>query len=476
LCLEKSRQTANTTAQEAAHPVNATFFQNALNQTDQLRQRVAWALSQILVVSGTEIFQSYTMQSYQRILYDYAFGNYRDILYKVTLSPGMGRYLNMVNNDKPNGNQRPNENYARELLQLFSIGQVKLNVDGTPALSNGISVPTYGQAEIEGFAYTFTGWTYPTMPGKTAKFYSPEYHIGDMVAIPSHHDTGTKLLLNGVILPANQTADKDLNDAIDNVFNHPNVGPFIGRQLIQQLVTSNPSPEYVGRITAKFNNNGSGVRGDMKAVVKAILLDPEARGDNKTDARYGHLKEPVLYTLNFLRAMNAKTDGIIMRYLTDIMGQEVFVPPSVFNYYPPDYVLAAQKLGAPEFAIQNSTSAMNRINFASSMSFNRPSYYDAAQNKYINPYADTISGFYLDDAVNGATGTLIDWTGWKTAAADTAKLVEKINALMFHGAMSSAMKDTLTKAVVAVKADDPLQRARAAVYLAVTSPQYQVER
>jgi uncharacterized protein (DUF1800 family) len=452
------------------------FFQNALNSNDQLRQRVSWSLSQLLVVSGNDLFQANMMQSFQRILYDNAFGNYRDILYKVTLSPGMGQYLNMVNSDKPDGTFRPNENYARELLQLFSIGKVKLNADGTPILVNGAQVPTYGQAEIEGFAFTFTGWTYPPLPGKTPIFYSPRYYVGDMVALSNHHATESKKLLNGVILPANQTAEKDLNDAIDNVFNHPNVGPFIGKFLIQQLVTSNPSPEYISRVTSAFNNNGKGVRGDMKAVIRAILLDAEARGDNKTDPRYGHLKEPALYSLNILRAMNAKTDGNVMRYLTQIMGQDIFVPPSVFNYYSPDYVLATEKIGAPEFGLQNSSSSTVRINTAASILLYRPAYYDTTQNKYITPYPDTVTGIYLDPDVSNSIGTTIDWASWKTVAADTNKLIEKINALMFHGSMSAGMKTALTKGIEAVAPDDPLLRARTAVYLSVTSPQYQVER
>jgi hypothetical protein len=314
------------------------------------------------------------------------------------------------------------------------------------------------------------------MTGQTPKFYSPAYYVGDMVAIPTRHDTNAKLLLNGVTLPPNQTAEKDLNDAIDNVFNHPNVGPFIGKLLIQHLVTSNPSAGYVSRVSATFNNNGQGVRGDMKAVVRAILLDAEARGDVKTDANYGHLKEPALYTLNMLRATNTKTDGVIMRYFTQIMGQEIFASPSVFNYYPPDHVLAAEKIGAPEFAIQDSSTAMNRLNFIQALVFNRPSVYDPVQNKYSNPFAPNISGFFSDEAVNNSTGTLIDWAPWQTVAADTNALLEKINTLMFHGTMSGATKDSIAKAVNVVAASDTLLRARTAVFLAASSSQYQVER
>ena len=180
--------------------------------------------------------------------------------------------------------------------------------------------------------------------------------------------------------------------------------------------------------------------------------------------------------MNVLRAMNGKTDGNVIRYFNLTMGQEAFTPPSVFNYYPPDYVLASEKISAPEFGIQNSSTAMLRINFAASMLFNRPAYYDAAQNKYITPLADTITGTYRDSNFNGSIGTTIDWASWKPIAADTTKLIEKLNALMFHGSMSTGMKTSLTKAVNAVAADDLLLRARTAVYLSVTSPQFQVER
>jgi uncharacterized protein (DUF1800 family) len=457
-------------------PVQTRFFKNALTEPDQLRQRVAWALSQILVVSGTEIFRSYSMQGYQRILHENAFGNYRDILYKITLSPAMGRYLDMVNNNKPSATFQPNENYARELLQLFSIGQVKLKIDGSPVLENDKPVPTYSQDDVEGFAHVFTGWTYPTMPGATAKFFNPEYYVGDMALIANRHDTNPKQLLDGVVLPANQTPEKDLNDAIDNIFNHPNVGPFIGKLLIQHLVTSNPSPAYIERVATAFNNNGQGVRGDMKAVVRTILLDPEARGDSKTDPNYGHLKEPALYNLNMLRAMNAKTDGVVMRYFNQIMGQEVFDAPSVFNYYPPDHVMASENINAPEFAIQNSSTAINRANFANTLMFNRPAYYDTAQKKYVNPLPEAVSGIYFDEAVSGSVGTLIDWAPWATLAADSNALIDKINSLMFHGAMSAGMKDSINQALAAVDAGNNLLRARTAVYLAATSTQYQVER
>lgn len=232
--------------QYSLFPVQVAFFGNAINQSDQLRQRTALALSQILVVSGTQIRMPHAMANYQRILLRNAFGNFRNLLREVTLSPAMGRYLNMANNDKPNLAKgiEPNENYGREVLQLFSIGLWKLNPDGTPELDPaGRLQPSYDQDTVEGFAHVFTGWTYPPRPLATRnRFPNPPNYAGSMIAFADHHDLGAKKLLGGVVLPAGRDAATDLEAAIDNIFNHPNVGPFIGRQLIQHLVTANPSP------------------------------------------------------------------------------------------------------------------------------------------------------------------------------------------------------------------------------------------
>ena len=280
--------------------VQKRFFTNALTGQDQLRQRVAWGLSQIMVASAVKINNPNAFVLWQNMFQNDAFGNFSTLLTDVTLSPVMGRYLDMVNNDKPDPTtgQTPNENYAGEVMQLFSIGLEQLNQDGTQQLDgSGNTVPTYTQDTIEGFAHTFTGWTYPTKPGATPRFRNPEYYGGPMIPFDSHHDTSAKLLLNGVTLPAGGSTQADLTAALQNIFNHPNVGPFISKQLIERLVTSNPSPEYVGRVAAVFADNGSGVRGDLKAVVSAILLDTEARrGDDPAQAQPsdGHLKEPVL--------------------------------------------------------------------------------------------------------------------------------------------------------------------------------------
>lgn len=440
------------------YPNQVAFFKNALNQSvtsDQLRQRVAFALGQIFVTSGLDVNLAYAMREYQQLLTNDAFTNYRQILYDVTLSPMMGHYLNMANNNKPAGANTPNENYAREVLQLLSIGLYQLNQDGTLKTDlSGQPIPTYDQDTIEGFAYTFTGWTYPLVPGAAPRNNNPSYYLGQMYVVPQNHATTAKELLDGYIIPATQTAttesaNRELNQAIDNIFNHPNVGPFISRLLIQRLVTSNPSPAYVGRVAAVFNNNGQNVRGDMKSVIKAILLDPEARGEVKTDPAYGHLREPVLYVTGVLRALNATSDGDLSPQ-TNTMGQNLFYSPSVFNYYSPNYKLPGKELYGPEFGIQTTAAAINRANFINTVTYSR---------------------------INTATGgTTVDLSALQAVASDPSKLVATLDQLLMHNSMSPAMRGVVTAAVTNIPAANTLQRAQAAFYLVATSSQYQVER
>ena len=259
------------------------WFRHALGADDQLRQRVAFALSEIMVASqlGALNDAPFALADYYDILVRNAFGNYRDLIEEVTLSPAMGVYLSMLGNQKPNLalNIRPDENYARELMQLFSIGLVELNTDGSNVLVGGQAVPTYDQAIIEGFAHVFTGWTWAGSPSFEQARATQQNQVVPMQLYEAFHDTGAKTLLNGTTLPPGQGGMQDLNAALDNIFNHPNVGPFIAVRLIQRLVTSNPSPGYVQRVAQTFDNNGSGVRGDLGAVVKAILLDDEAHPD-----------------------------------------------------------------------------------------------------------------------------------------------------------------------------------------------------
>lgn len=438
--------------------VQRQFFQNAMNGRDQLRQRVAFALSQIFVVSGTEIYEAYGMAAYQNMLLKHAFGNFRDLLVDVSLSPVMGNYLDMVNNQKPNPNRGtvPNENYARELLQLFSIGINKLNIDGTEKIdAQGKPIPAYDEEVIKGYAHLLTGWTYPPRPGATSVWRNPINYEGSMVAFPDYHDTGAKTVLDGRVIPAGQTPQKDLTDGLDAVFRHPNVGPFIGKQLIQHLVTSNPSRKYVARVAAAFNNNGRGVRGDMKTVIRAILLDPEARSSAVSPV-YGHLREPVLFITSILRGLNGQTDGVFARNQSTAMGQNVFYSPSVFNYYPPDFVLAGTNTLAPEFAIQNTITSLNRANFVFQLVY---------QN-----------GAAADQTVVGSTGTSLDLSALLPLAANPDALVESLNQRLMAGTLSSAMRGAILQAINKIPASDATNRVRMASYLTASSQQFQVER
>jgi uncharacterized protein (DUF1800 family) len=397
------------------------------------------------------------MQRYQQLLADYAFANYERLLTEVTLSPAMGRYLDMVNNVKPNPatGTAPNENYARELLQLFAVGTFELAADGTPLLDGqGRPIAAYDQDTIEGFAHVFTGWTYPTAPGQSSRPLNGQYYDGRMEERVAAHDFNAKALLAGTV-PANLPMGADLYGALHDVFMHPNVGPFVAKQLIQKLVTGDPSGAYVSRVAAVFADNGSGVRGDLKAVVRALLLDPEARGAVKLDPGYGKLREPAKLVIGTARALDTATDGVYLRSQTGAMGQPVFVAPSVFNFYPPDYVVPGTTRLGPEFALQNTASTFARINYVNALAFGT-----------LNP----------DPTVFGATGTQPDWSPLIAVAGDANALVAKLDRLLTHRSLSAAAKRIIVTAVNALPATDLIGRARTAFYLAATSSHYQVER
>ncbi len=357
-------------------PLQNWFYREALYGEDQhLRRRVSWALSQIFVVGGRETEQSGRMLEYIRILDRNAFGNFRNLLKEVTLSPAMGNYLDMARSTQ----QNPNENFAREILQLFSIGVDMLNPDGTPKLTpEGNRIATYNQATVNNFTKVFTGWTFCSGPECPNRVNGVVNYIDPMAVTAANHDNSQKVLLGGTILPAGQSPSDDFKQALDNIFYHPNVGPFISKLLIQQLVTSNPTPAYVGRVAAVFNNNGANVRGDLKAVVRAILLDPEARGNIKTDPDYGHLREPALFVTNILRPFNptaqagapASCGGLsdgVLNLATIPLDQDVLNPPSVFNYYPLDYIIPQTNLAGPEFGIFSTGTALKRPNLVNQM-------------------------------------------------------------------------------------------------------------
>ena len=447
------------------YEVKRRFLTNAVSGSDQLRQRAAWALSQIWVISGEGFetkYQTAALQTWAGVLQQNALGNYRDLMKAVTLNPGMGDYLDMVDNCayNPTTGVQPNENYARELMQLFANGVFLLNLDGTVRLSpEGKPLESYSNAEVRELTAALTGWTYAgTDMTSPAKYQSP------MVPRPSAtacHDTAEKVLIGGRTLPAGQTIQKDLDDALDVVFTHPNVGPFISKQLIQQLVTANPSPAYVARVAAVFNSNSAGVRGDMKAVLKAILLDPAARGDSKSGATYGHLQEPVIYITRLLRSFGASGDLYGVVQYTRRMNQDIYHAPSVFNYYLPDYRVSygIQAFLHPQAQLLSTLTAIERLNFVDTLLY--------------GTIAPTYIGADGGSAQRGTSVTL-SLASWDTLASNPTALVDQLNTLLMNGAMRSDMRSVLIDAVTAQTT--PRARVQTAIYLIVTAPQYQVQR
>ena len=431
-------------------PVERAFFANAVRGEDQLRQRVAFALSEIFVVSAVTVKQAYAFPPYWRIFRDNAFGNYRDIIKAVTLNPAMGTYLNMANNNKGNAAKgtAANENYARELLQLFTLGLTKLNLDGTPVVdASGNPVPTYDQAEITSEAKMLTGWTYPTAPGATAKNNNPAYYYGQMIPVEAEHDASAKTIFGNIQIPAGQTAGQDLESLLDALMAQPTMAPFISRQLIQHLVTSNPSPAYVERVAAIFEDDGQGVRGNMAAVITAILSDPEARAGDEAGAApnpaFGHLREPVLFMANLLRGLNATPGPASTPYsLANLMGQNLFYEPSVFSYFSPLYRISGGQL-APEFQIYSTQAASERADVVNKALYGK-----------------------LDGS------TTLDLSPFVSRANDVSALVDYAGYVFLHHNVPPALAEQASAAAGA--ASTPLARAQAVLYLVLTSSDYQV--
>jgi len=342
------------------------WWRHTIQADDQLRQRVAFALSQIFVVSSRDGLgdEQPGLANYYDILLKHSFGNYRNLLEEITLNPIMGEYLSMKGNRRPDNekNIQPDENYARELLQLFSIGLEKLNDDGTPRLDeSGFPIPTYDQNTIEGFAHVFTGWHFAN--AEDFRWPKNKDYLSAMTAWPEYHDSGEKKLLNGFVVPAGQTPEQDLKQALDNVFYHPNVGPFISKQLIQRLVTSNPSPEYVRDVAAVFNKNAAGERGSLASTIKAILMHREARlGHLDKPDTFGKIKEPLLRVTQLWRAFGpvAIHGDFNYAWAANELGQSPLNSPSVFNFFRPEFsqpgVIRDAGLVSPEFQIIDETS------------------------------------------------------------------------------------------------------------------------
>ena len=444
------------------------WFRNALHGDDQLRQRVAFALSEIMVTSQLGVLGdlTYSLGDYYDVLSRNAFGNYRDLLEEVTLHPAMGVYLSMLGNEKPDpaNNIRPDENYARELMQLFSIGLVELNGDGSVVVDGqGQAVPTYDQATIEGFAHVFTGWTFAGAFDFRGAFPNDANQVVPMQLWPAFHDTGAKTLLNGFVVPPGQTGNDDLRDALDNIFNHPNVGPFIAIRLIQRLVTSNPSPGYVARVSAVFDNNGSGVRGDMAAVVKGILLDDEARPDLPMEID-GKLKEPLLRLTQFWRSYDAASVSgrYPINYAYIVLGQGTLQSPSVFNFFSPFYAppgeIRDNSLVAPELGI--ATEYLNT--FVTNYMF----YQTFLWNQETDPLGQGIT----EDTI------LVDFAAETAIAGDTNALINMVADKLLAGQMSGPLRTEITAMLARIPVDQTLLRAAETIYLVVTSPEYAYQR
>jgi len=462
----------------------------AVTAQDQLRQRAAFAWSEILVVSENNAqleFHSDGLASYYDQLVDNGLGNFRTLLDVVSHSPVMGNYLSYFQNDKPNAaaGVHADENYAREIMQLFTVGLWKLNADGTRQLDgSGNPIPTYGQAEVTNLARVFTGWASAPAghTGEQAWLYDFDL-LHPMVCYQNHHDTDAKTIIGGAAIPSGGSCDADMKIALDTLFNHPNVGPFVGRLLIQRLVTSNPSPAYVGRVAAAFNNNGQGVRGDLPAVVKAILTDPEATTASGA-AGAGKLREPMLRLTGLWRAFAAiDAGGKIEDQITGTaqfdFGENSLLSATVFNFFRSDYQragpLTTAGLVAPEFQITNEFSLVTTANDLEALSYK---YKDSADH--------ACSGTENFSAGSDANTVFLHTAAYEPLASDPATLVANLNLLFMAGQMPAAMQTALTSYVAAIPAS-PLQcfgsdagtglavRVIEATELIINSPQYAVQ-
>ncbi len=430
------------------------WWQTVITGNDQLRQRVAFALSEMFVISSREV-TDWDLQNYANILAADAFTNWSTIMRDVTLSPGMGYYLNMLNSLKPTGTLSANENFARENMQLFNMGLNLLNQDGS--LQSGNPIPAYTQAQVQAFARVFTGWTYANADGSTPSVINwvPNYYH-PMVAVEAQHDENPKTLLNGTTLAAGQTAEEDLAGALTNVFQHPNVPPFVCKQLIQHLVKSDPSPAYISRVAAKFIDDGNGVRGDMQAVLTAIFTDPEARaGDTAEQPSDGHLREPILWITAVWRGLgfvNVDPNNY-WESLSDLsagsLSERPYQSPAVFNFFPPSYVIPGTSLNAPEFGIENTATVIGRLTLANDLLFN------------------TITAFNVDLSATSPLGQVLVTQG-------PGALVQALNNLFLYGTMDSATATAITSEITNAPEVTPAEQIRLAVYLVITSTEYKI--
>ena len=436
---------------------DAMVWRKLIVGADPLRQRVTLALSELVVVSVAGIantsFRPFAAAAFLDILEANAFGSYRNLLEQVSTSVAMGGYLTFKGSRKANpaSGSLPDENYARELMQLFTVGLVQLNPDGSAKLgTDGQPLETYAQADVSGLARVFTGWETDT---SLATADDPDRVVAPMVQIAARHESGEKRFI-GTVIPAGTDGVRSLRLALDALVAHPNMGPFLGRQLIQRLVTSQPSPAYVARVAAAFDNNGAGVKGDLRAVLRAVLLDPEARSDaGLADPAFGKLREPVLRFVQWARSFGLadSTDQWRIGDLSDPatkLGQSPLRAPSVFNFFRPGYVPPNTGIGArtaPEFQITTESSVAGYLNFMQGC------------------IGSGIAGLRADDAA------------LRPLAADPAALLAELNLLLAAGQLSAATLGALKTALDTIAVATPAgidNRLRAAVMLVMASPEY----
>lgn len=461
------------TAQLNAPNFHNSFWINAATSPAQLRERMKFALSQIFVVSVNDVrFDIRSASSYYDMLGKHSFGNYRDLLADVSLHPIMGIYLSHMSNQKedPVTGRTPDENYAREILQLMSIGVVQLNIDGTPKLdARGVPIPSYTSADVSNLAKVLTGFSWYSATPTSDTFFGGnrdrDAQVRPMIAYNTFHSTSAKTFLGTTIPAGSSDAAAELKLALDVIYNHPNVGPFMAHRLIQRFVTSNPSPAYVGRVATVFNNNGQGVRGDLGAVIRAILLDPEATRIGTTPGS-GKLREPIVRLANWMRAFNAtSTSGYFLVGSTrsfGSLGQAPLTAPSVFNFYRPGYVPPNSRVGnarltGPEFQTVDEVS--------------------------IAGYANTLGGA-IWDGIGAQSDVRANYAREIAIAHDAEALAERMNTILMYGQMPPALRRRIVEAVNAVPipsgaadaAFARLNRVRMAVNLTMISPDYLVQR
>lgn len=459
---------SNGASRNARH---AVWWKDVVEGQDQLRQRVAFALSQLFVVSdvgSTLVTSQYAVTNYYDLLREHAFGNYRELLEQVTLSPVMGLYLNMLQNDRsrPELNTRADENFAREVMQLFTIGLYNLNPDGTRATGN-----TYSQEDVKEFARVFTGWNFKGASEWNLAASPKADMLGSMEPFESHHDSGEKRLLNGALLPAGQSARQDLEMALDNLYSHPNVAPFVSAHLIKQLVTSNPSSAYVERVAAVFNNNGAGVKGDLGATVKAVLMDDEARNP-PAGVHFGKLREPVLRLAHLWRAFSIQpgTDNTHGEYSTaspgledleTVTGQAPLRSPSVFNFFSPSYSAPGPARDAglvvPEMQIFTDNSIIS---------------VNSRVNHHVFVY------FLQSDVPSARALAVLDLSREIELASDPLALVDHLDLLLLSGSMKDDLRSILVGHLndLEYQYDLKLERAQDAIALIMASQDYLVQK